>query len=66
LINLWRRIAEGGRALGPPIVKGGTPREARREKRTLKEVDPCDRTQARVWHPYLEGAFLKLLTRVGS
>ena len=43
LINLRRRIAEVGGALGPPIVKGGTPREARRENRTLKQEDPCDR-----------------------
>jgi hypothetical protein len=42
LTNLRRRTAEVGGTLGPPIVKGGTPREARREKRTLKLVDPCD------------------------
>jgi hypothetical protein len=29
LTNLRRQIAEVGGALGPPIVKGGTPREAR-------------------------------------
>ena len=40
LINLRRRISEAGGKLGPPIVKGGTPREARREKRTLKQVGP--------------------------
>ena len=43
LINLRRRIVEVGGKLGPPIVKGGTPREARRENRTLKQGDPCDR-----------------------
>ena len=43
LINLRQRIAEVGGALGPPIVKGGNPREARRKNRTLKQVDPCDR-----------------------
>ena len=39
-INLRRPIAKVGGALGPPIVKGGNPREARREKCTLKWVDP--------------------------
>jgi hypothetical protein len=43
LINLRRRIAEVSGTLGPPIVKVGTPREARREKRTMKQVAPCDR-----------------------
>jgi hypothetical protein len=42
LINLRQRTAEVGGALGPPIVKGGTPREARREKGALKQVNPCD------------------------
>ena len=32
---------EVGGAPGPPIVKGGTPREARREKRTLTQADPA-------------------------
>ena len=38
-----RRQSMPYRLPGPPIVKGGTPREARREKRTPKQVDPCDR-----------------------
>jgi hypothetical protein len=42
LTNLRWRIAEVGGALGPPIVKGGTPRGARGETRTLKREDPCD------------------------
>jgi hypothetical protein len=36
LTNLRWRTADVSVALGPPIVKGGTPREARREKRTRK------------------------------
>ena len=40
MINLRRWVAEVGGALGPLIVKGGNPREARREKRALKRVDP--------------------------